>query len=361
MLDKDIFLESKRYKVIMFLWVLFIHLVVFFIVFCFPVKAHAEAKVKDLVNVKGVRHNSLLGYGLVIGLSKTGDTQASVPTRNAIARAFTNLGIKARPEGVALGNIASVIVTGNLPPFSRIGDKIDIRVSANGDAKSLAGGTLIQTTLRAGNGEVFVVAQGAVVVGQADGSGSQVLTVARVPQGGSVEREFIPNIASDGFLYLSLKKSDFTTNYRIVKAINDRFRSFYAVSLDPSAMRIKVPENFRNNIVKFVSKIEQIKVKTDQKAVVVLNERTGTVVLGNDITINPATIAHGDLSITVKTEKTDTKEGEEYKKSMVSINGANVGSLVEALNQLGVKPLDLVGIIQALHKAGAINGDLEFM
>lgn len=322
---------------------------------CFGV----EVKLKDLVQVKGVRPNALVGYGLVIGLANTGDSEAAVATRRSSAKLLSTLGIVSRAKEVALGNVASVIVTAELPAFARNGDQLDVRLSANGDAMSLAGGTLLQTLLRAGDGETYVVAQGPVVVGQASGSGSQVLTVARVPQGGRVEREFIPRLASDGHVYLSLKQADFTTSDRIVTAINAYFKAFYATALDSNTVKVAVPAHYQENIVKFLAQIEQLRVVSDLRAKVIVNERTGTVVLGSEIAISPVTIAHGDLSITV--EASEKGDGAALDSTLLSVKGSTVGSLVEALNRLGVRPLDLVGIIQALHRVGALNGDLEFM
>ncbi|MBI2601596.1 MAG: flagellar basal body P-ring protein FlgI [Deltaproteobacteria bacterium] len=316
----------------------------------------AQTKLKDLVNVKGVRSNQLIGYGLVMGLTATGDSN-SATTRRSAASMLRKMGLKASENEIALGNVASIIATAELPPFARIGDKIDVRISANSDAKSLAGGTLLQTHMRAGDGKTYVIAQGAVVIGQADGQGARVLTVARVPQGGVVENEFSPDFAHKDVVRLSLKHPDFTTNYRIVKAINAHFKGFYADSQDPTTVNIQVPFHFRDRIIPFVSEVEQLSVNIDRRAVVVLNERTGTVVLGSQVTINPVTISHGDLSIKV----TQKDQKEEADQSMLTVKGATVGELVEALNLFGVKPVDLVGIIQAMHTAGALNGDLEFM
>ncbi|NRA43764.1 MAG: flagellar basal body P-ring protein FlgI [Oligoflexales bacterium] len=321
--------------------------------------AGQRARLKDLTNIKGVRSNKLIGYGVVFGLAGTGDSAASITSLETVSQMLTKLGVKSKPEQLASGNFASVLVTAELPPFARSGDRLDIRVSTNGDATSLAGGTLLLSELRAGDGKVYVVAQGPVVIGQANGVGASVLTVATVPMGGLVEREFRPQLAPGGSLILSLKKADFTTNARISHAVNAHFRGFYAKSLDPASIRVEVPPQFKSRLVEFVAELESLKVALDRKAVVVLNERTGTVVIGNDVTLGPVTIAHGDLSIKVKDP--EDEEAEEKDHSLLNLPKATVGGLVKSLNELGVKPQDLIGILQAIHAAGALQGEIVFI
>lgn len=316
-------------------------------------------RLKDLTNIKGVRSNKLIGYGVVFGLSGTGDSAASEVSRETVAQMLTKLGVKANPQQLASGNFASVIATAELPPFARSGDRINIRISTNGDATSLAGGTLLLTQLKAGDGRTYVVAQGPAVVGQANGAGTSVLTVATVPLGGLVEREYLPQIAPEGNLILSLKKADFTTNARISHMINTYFKGFYAKSLDPASIRVEVPNHFRSRLVEFVAELEGLRVNMDSKAVVVLNERTGTVVIGNDVTVSPVTIAHGDLSIKVKAP--NAEDTDEQDHALVKLPQATVGGLVKSLNELGVKPKDLVGILQAIHAAGALQGEIVFI
>ncbi|MFK7824980.1 MAG: flagellar basal body P-ring protein FlgI [Oligoflexales bacterium] len=318
-----------------------------------------RARLKDLTNIKGVRSNKIFGYGVVFGLAGTGDSAASVSSRETVSQMLTKLGVKSNPEQLASGNFASVLATAELPPFARSGDRVNIRISANGDATSLAGGTLLLTRLKAGDGQVYVVAQGPVVIGQANGVGPSVLTVATVPMGGLVEREFLPKIAPSGKLILSLKKADFTTNARVSHAINTYFKGFYAKSLDPASIKVRVPPQFRSRLVEFVAELEGLSVTLDRKAVVVLNERTGTVVIGNDVSLGPVTIAHGDLSIKVKNP--EDEEAGEVDHSLLHLNKVTVGSLVKSLNELGVKPKDLVGILQAIHAAGALQGEIVFI
>ena len=311
------------------------------------------ARLKDLVNVKGNRENPLMGLGLVVGLSATGDTSASLATNKATARLISKLGIDIKSSEVLNGAIAAVVVTGSLPAFSKNGDKIDVKVSVLGDAASLAGGQLLMTPLKAGDGRVYVIAEGPVIVGGATGVGASTLTSAVVSDGGTVEREFIPKIVQNGVISLNLKEPDFTTNARLTKEINRHFKGFFATSVDPTLLQVKVPSRFSEKIIQFLSEMENLRVERGTKSVVVLNERTGTVVMGNDVTIADLVIAHGDLSIRVSKEKDAVGE------SLVNIKGATVGELVEGLNALGVTPKELTSILQAINAAGALNGELK--
>jgi len=336
-------------------------LVAFFaILTAIPVKAE-ESRIKDLTNIRGVRPNQLIGYGLVVGLSGSGDSRKSLTTNKAVASMLTRLGTRTTPEEAVAGSIASVIVTAELPPFSRNGDRIDVRLSTVGDAKSLAGGTLILTPLRAGDSNVYAAAQGAVVVGQASGTGVQVLTVANVPGGAFVEREFIPDFAVADTFVLSLKVPDFTTNSRVADEINKYFRGFFARSLDLASVEVTIPENYLDRTVEFVSEMEHLKVSVDRKAVVIVNERTGTVVMGHDVVIAPVSIAHGNLAIQVGASKGNSKGEGQSPKVVVNLGGTTVGKLIETLNALGVRPPDLVGILQAMHAAGAMQAEMKFI
>lgn len=318
------------------------------------------ARIKDLANIRGVRDNQLVGFGLVIGLAQSGDSANSLVTNNAIRNMLTRMGMKTESEQIASGSIAGVIVTANLPVFKRNGDRVDLKVSTIGDAKSLAGGTLLLTPLKAGDGKVYVVGQGSVVVGQADGKGPAVLTTATIPEGGMVEREFLPVIAPNGKLTLSLKRSDFTTSTSIADSINGFFKGFYARAIDPSSVEVEIPPLYRDRMVEFVADMESLTAKFDQKAVVVLNERTGTIVMGSDVVISTVTIAHGNLSIKIAADNQENKKNSP-SESVVNLGGTTVGNLVETINALGVKPADLVGILQAIHAAGAMQADLRFM
>ncbi len=329
-------------------------------VFLIPALSRAQdVRVKDLANVRGVRSNQLMGVGLVVGLSKTGDSAASLSTNKATAAMLQRMGLKVTEQQLTGGTAALVMVTTDLPAFSRNGDHMDVRVSTLGDAKGLSGGILMSTALKAQDGQVYAMAQGPVVVGQASGAGTQVQTVAVVPNGLTVEREFIPLVDRDGVITLSLKRPDFTTNRRMVEVINKHFKGFFASSKDHHAVDIQIPTMFEGRTVDFIAELELLKVAVDQKAVVLINERTGTVVMGGDVVISPVTISHSDLSISVGSS--GGGGGKKKGGSVVNIGGANVSKLIEGMNSMGMKPADLIGVMQALQSAGALQGELRFM
>ncbi len=316
-----------------------------------PVKAQ-ESRIKDLVAIKGNRTNELMGFGLVVGLNGTGDTPASISTVNGMKTLLSRLGMDINNDGIIFQSAAAVVVTAQLPAFARNGDDIDIKLSVLGDATSLAGGTLLMTPLKAGDGNVYAVARGPVVVAQASGEGAQSLTVASIPRGGQIERNFIPNLVIKGGIELNLKMPDFTTNARIAKTINQYFRRFIATSVDPSVIRVLIPSSHENDIVSFISELENLTVAVDQKAVVVVNERTGTVVMGGDVKISPIVLSHNGLSIEV---------GQEGSGGAInSVNGSTVGELIKSLNAIGVQPPDLISIIQSIHASGALRAEIKY-
>ena len=316
-----------------------------------------DVRIKDLVNVRGVRSNQLMGVGLVVGLNKSGDSAASLSTNKATAAMLQRMGLKVTDQQVTGGNAALVMVTVDLPSFSRNGDHASVRVSTLGDAKALSGGILMSTALKGTDTQVYGMAQGPVGVGQDSGTGVQVQTVATVPNGLTVEREFVPVIDRDGVVTLSLIRPDFTTNRRMVESINKHFKGFFANSVDIHAVSIEVPAIFSGRPVDFMSEVEGLKVVFDQKAVVVINERTGTIVMGGDVLVSPVTIAHGDLTISVGGSGGGKKNG----ASIVKVGGSSVSKLIEGLNAMGMKPTDLIGVMQALQSAGALQGELQFM
>lgn len=316
--------------------------------------ANTKVKIKNIVNIIGVRPNILVGLGVVFGLQGTGDSAASIATTNSVASMLAKMGMKAKGDSLVAGNFASVIVTAELPAFARSGDRINVRLSAHGDASSLAGGTLLMTHLKAGDRQTYVIAQGAVVMGEAVGAGSSVLTTANVPNGGIVEREFESSFIEDGRIRMALKIPDFTSNRNIVVSINKRFKGFYARSIDKSTIEVAIPPSFKSNTIDFISQLEQLQVEVDQKAVIVLNEKTGTIAIGKDVIVSPCVIAHGDLSIKIsKNEQNDSEQ------SLVDLGGPTVGEVVRSLNRMGVKPSDLISIVQAIHESGSLHGDLK--
>ena len=317
-----------------------------------------EVRLKDLVQIRGVRANQIYGLGLVVGLNGSGDSKKSLATNRAAANMLSRLGMQMKEDEIVAGTMAVVMVTAELPPFARNGDKVDVKVSTVGDAKTLAGGNLMVSPLRAADSQIYAVAQGSIVIGKASGSGVHVQTVAIISDGGVVERETSTDFARNGSLTLTLKDQDFTTTQRICDTINAHFRGFYAEATDPSAVKLKLPPSYAGKVVEFVSEMEALKVVADRPAVVVLNERTGTVVMGGDVLVSAVSIAHGDLSIQVGGANAKDAAG---KENIVNVSGTTVASLVKSLNAMGVKPEDLVSILQSLKVAGALKADLRVM
>jgi flagellar P-ring protein FlgI len=311
----------------------------------------AQVRIKDIVTVRGVRLNQLNGFGLVVGLPASGDSAGSVPTQQAYAAMMHGLGINVPNNILPTQNIASVMVTAELPPFARIGDRLDIKVSAIGDAKSLAGGTLIMSPLKGADGQIYGMGQGAIVISD----GALLTTVGRVPQGATIEKDFAPKIDSDGTIYLSLKNEDFTNSTRVVDRINSYFRGFYAESVDSGAIKVLIPDLYQGRTVEFLSELEALKIDIDMRARVVINQQSGTIVIGNEVRVSPVSISHGELTVNV------SGQGDKKEKSLSGLTGSTVGEMVKGLNAMGVKPKDLVSIFQAVARAGALHGDIELM
>lgn len=311
-----------------------------------------KVRLKDLVNYKGLRSNDLTGFGLVVGLPGTGDTADSVVTVAALKNLYERLGYQIEGNAVLTQSVAAVIVTAKLPPFAKNGDNIGMRVSTIGDASSLAGGTLILTPLKAGDGKVYAMAQGALTVGAADGEDSRSLTTVPMASGAVVERQFVPFFAKGGKLDIYLKQADLTTHSRMIKAINTTFRDFIATSKDPVHIQVRIPSYYGDDPYSFLEKLEQIKVQTDRKAVVVINEKTGTVVMGNEVLVDKVFIHHDSVAIEVSADKV---------KNVVDLGGATVGQLMDGLNSLGLSSKDLVSILKSLKAAGALKAELKIL
>lgn len=347
----------------------------------------AEAtRVKDLAQVKGVRENPLIGYGLVVGLSGTGDSRRTLFTQQSLSNLLRRLGVNVDPSRLSVRNTAAVMVTAEIPPFSDSGDSVDVVVSALGDARSLASGTLLMTPLKGADGEVYAVAQGQLVVGgfEVDAPFASVRknfpTAARIPGGGTVERQVPASFVDDGKIQLTLREADFTTADRVVQAVNASFGEGVAVAASPGQITVSLPESFAQNAVGFLGRLEILDVEADIKARVVFNERSGTVVVGGNVTLGPAAVAHGNLNVTVLTQfgvsqpapfarRGDTvvvpnttltvDEGEGTLQAIP--NATSVEELVQALNALGASPRDLIAILEALRKAGALQAELEIL
>jgi flagellar P-ring protein precursor FlgI len=344
------------------------------------------ARVKDISNIAGVRDNQLIGYGLVVGLNGTGDGGNTAFTTQSISSMLRALGITVNPKDIKARNVAAVMVTASLPPFARAGGRVDIVVSSMGDAKSLHGGTLLLTPLRAPDGEIYAVAQGPLTVGgfaAGGATGSAVQknhpTVGHIAAGALVEREVPGQFAGREQVTLTLHNPDFTTSSRLVQTINDQVGETVARALDSGTVQIQVPALFRTHIVEFVSALENMEVIPDTVAKVVLDERTGTVVIGENVRISTVAIAHGSLSIEIKeslqvsqppplsqgrtvvTPESDVRVQEEKANVLLLSQAVTIRDLVRGLNSIGVTPRDLIAIFQAIKAAGALQAQLEIM
>lgn len=345
----------------------------------------SAARLKDIANIGGTRANPVIGYGLVVGLNGTGDTDTSTFTMQSIMSMLAKFGVSVPLSKIKTKNVAAVMITGDLPAVSKQGWRMDVMISSMGDATSLEGGTLLMTPLMAGNGEVFAVAQGPVLVGGfavsgASGSGVQKNhpTVGRIPGGAVIEREIALAEGGENIRVL-LNAPDFATASRAAVAINERLGEPVAQPADGSEVLVRVPPKDRANLVDFMARIGDCEVTPDSVARVVVNEKTGTVVIGQNVRISTVALAHGALNIvireklevsqpaplskgqTVVTPKSDVKATEEKVKLAVIQKGATISDLVDALNKLGVTPRDLIAIMQALKEAGALQADLALM
>lgn len=312
------------------------------------------ARLKDIANIRGVRTNQLVGYGIVVGLAGTGDSKSEF-TSASMARMLDRLGMKVSDKDVASSNVAAVIVTAELPAFARAGNKLDVTISSIGDAKSLKGGTLIQTPLRAADQQTYAVAQGVMLVGYS-GSGVHE-TVARMPNGAMIERDMDGDFASRSMFRMTLHNPDFTTAARTAKKINMELGGKYASALDSGTIDLITPSTYEGKGVELLAIIESLQVNPDTQAKVVVNEKTGTVVIGEGVKISSVAISHGDLSLKVGGEG---KKGDGDRLVMFN-EGANVGDIVKAMNKLGVTPKDLITILQSIKAAGALQASIEIL
>ena len=358
-------------------------------IFIICVSETESARIKDIADFEGVRQNQLVGYGLVVGLDGTGDGKDAKFTIQSMASMLEKMGVTVNIDEIEVDNVAAVMVTADLPAFSKVGSRIDVTVSSIGDAENLQGGTLLLTPLRAVDGNVYAVAQGAVSTGGfsvGGASGGKVQknfpTVGRVVSGALIEREIYAlskSFREKSKISLSLHRSDFTTASRISKVINSAFSEMVAKTLDAGTIEIRVQERYLGNIVEYITLIESLEVTPDTEAKVLINERTGTVVIGKEVKISTIAIAHGNLSIEVKetvdvsqplplsegktvaSSETEISVQEEKRPVFLMNKGVDIGDVVRALNALGVSPRDLIAIFQALKAAGALQADLEII
>ncbi len=338
-----------------------------------------STRLKNVSRVSGIRKQQLVGYGLVTGLSGTGDGQGVFFTVQSISNMLVKMGIKVNPDELKVKNVAAVMVTATLPPFAESGSTIDVTVSSLGDAKSLKGGALLRTPLQGPDGKMYAVAQGKVTIGgysAGQGNVKNHLTTGTIASGGIIERDLSSSFVQDNKIRLIMERNDFTTTFSAAESINRYFSEKIATPIDGRTISVEIKDGF--SPTKMLAFLEQIKVNVDGKAKIVLNERTGTVVMGGDIVVRQAAISHGNLTITV--EKVpyvsqpspfgagETVEGEieevtveEEKKNLSMLGEGRISDLVEGLNKLGVSPRDLVSILQALKRAGAIDAEIELM
>jgi flagellar P-ring protein precursor FlgI len=348
--------------------------------------AGAASRIKDLANVEGVRQNQLIGYGLVVGLNGTGDTINNIPfTKQSLTAMLERLGVNIRGQTLRTGNVAAVMVTANLPAFGTQGTRLDVTVSSMGDAKSLQGGTLLVTPLLGADGNVYAVAQGSLAIGgfSAEGDAAKITkgvpTVGRIANGAIIEREIdfalnrLPN------LRLALRNADFTTAKRIASAVNDFIGQPTAEPIDPSTVALTIPKQFAGNVVALITEIEQLQIEPDLPAKIVIDERSGIIVMGRDVRVSTVAVAQGNLTVSITeapqvsqpaplsrgqtrvVPRTRLGVQEDGKKLALVRESVSLQQLVDGLNALGIGPRDMIAILQAIKASGAIQADIEVM
>lgn len=346
----------------------------------------ANSRVKDIVRVEGVRKNQLVGYGLVIGLNGTGDRLRNTPfTEQSLASMLERMGVNVRDQELRTKNVAAVMVTADLPPFAQYGGTIDVTVAGLGDSTSLAGGMLLVTPLIGADGEVYAVAQGAVMISGFDASGQAsrvtkgVPTTGRIANGATIEREIDAQLDALPMVRLSLRNPDFTTAVRIADAINRHFGTPYAKALDLNKVQIDVPGSYRSRVAQFIYEIENLTVAPDTVAKVVVDEKSGTIVIGKDVRISKVAVTQGNLTVqinetpqvsqptpfsqngqTVVVPRTDIQVNEQNgNRFMILEDTTTLETLVAGLNRLGMAPRDIIAILQAIKVAGALQAEIE--
>ena len=343
--------------------------------------ARAATRLKELISLEGVRDNQLMGYGLVVGLAGTGDRQQSVFSAQSVTNLLERMGLKVSPTAIQVKNTAAVMVTATLPPFSQAGSRIDVTVAALGDAPSLQGGVLLMSGLKGPDGQVYAVAQGPLVLGGfVAGSGGNTRsvnhpTVGRVPNGAIVERA-APSVNLTSHLRLQLQRADFVTAARVAVALNKKFGEV-AHAENAALITVSLPAEYQTRTTEFVAELEGLTVETDSEATIVVNERTGTIVMGKDVHIAPVAIMQGNLNVEIQTtqsvsqpnalsagttqltQQTNVAVKQEPSRSVLLKQGATVEELVRALTAIGSSPRDIISILQNLKAAGALDADLR--
>lgn len=366
-----------------------------------PTSNEPLVRVKDITRVKGVRSNQLIGYGLVVGLAGTGDGEGNEFTIRSVSNMLQKFGVDVEPNNMSLDNVAAVMVTADLPPFAQSGDKIDVTLSSLGNADTLQGGTLLMTPLEGPSGnQVYAVAQGPVSIGgfNAGQGGNEVRqnhpTVGRIPNGGIIEQAVPNQFSKQNQISLVLNQPNFSTAENIAQVINGHFGyspqgDKYAQAIDAGQVEVKVPQHYEDRKVQFVSRLGKLSVRPDTKAKVVINERTGTIVMGHNVRLSKVSVSHGNLTVTISTENevvqpnqqnqnqdqqqnnqqqqpeqvqnTDVNVEEEQDRLAVLPKGASISDVVKALNKVGAKPRDIISILQSIKQSGALHADLEIM
>ena len=343
------------------------------ILFLLAVTVVYATKITDVANIVGVRDNHLIGYSLVVGLKKTGDGTTSKFTLQSIANMLKAMNIDMDPVDIKSKNVAAVVVTAELAPFSRQGDKFNITVSSIGDAKSLEGGTLLMTPLKGVDGKIYALAQGAVSIGGRNGGAGVEThpTVGLIYNGGLVEREILINLYNQEFVTLSLKEANFKNSVSIQKSINNFYSTQTAVAMDSRTVKLKKPKN--RSMIEFLAEIQDINMQYSMKNRIVINERTGTIISGVGIKIKPIIMTHGDITIKI-TEQSDLSkpagsmvidenmviglnENELYTKKGTT----TVANLVRSLQKMGATPKDVISILEAMKSAGSISAELKLI
>jgi len=349
----------------------------------FGSEADRKVLIRDVTQIQGVRENQLVGYGLVVGLSRTGDTQQTFFTVQTLANSLQRMGVQIAPGTVVVKNVAAVFVTASLPAFSRPGMKVDVTVSSVGDAKSIEGGVLLMTALRAANGEIYAEAQGPLVIGGysegASGNSRSVNhpTVGRIAEGGIVERDAAVDLSRFKVVSLLLLNSDFTAARDIADAINKEFGKTVATALDSRRIDVSVADSGSSSVPILISRVQNLSISFHSPAKVVVNERTGTIVMGGDVKLSPVSVIHGSLTIDVQTAHvlvqpapfsngkadtvTETKltVNDAPAESIQLEEGANVDELIKGLHAIGATSHDIIAILQAIKAAGGLQADLE--
>jgi flagellar P-ring protein precursor FlgI len=371
--------RRKKESIVYFLLFFVCFMVIFFI---FSLGDTDAARIKELGYINGVRSNQLIGYGLVVGLNGTGDKSNTLFTFQSLANLLDKMGVKVDPRSTKVNNVAAVMITADLPPFAKTGNKIDAIISSIGDAKSIEGGVLLLTQLKGADGEVYAIAQGPIVVGgfSVGGVGATTQknhpTVGRIVGGVSIEKEIPYDHMKAETVVVSLKTPDFTNARKIVDRINEAF-SGSAYAKDGGTINITIPDSLKLNPVKFLAMIEGLEIKPDNLAKIVVDEKTGTVVIGENVRISTVAISHGNISVQIKEDQKvsqplpfssgttvatpDTKMNVEEEKGhfMVMEGGISIRELVNALNSIGVSTRDVIIILQTIKAAGALHADLE--